>query len=123
MAVWQNARKLSQEIFKHTTKGQFSRDFALKDQINRSVGSIMDNIAEGFERSSKNEFINSLTYSKGSMGETLSQLYRALDHGYISQAEFTRLKEDTEEIGRMLNGLINYLNKSDIRGFKFKDRV
>jgi four helix bundle protein len=121
--AWQKARTLSQEIFKATQIGPFSRDFSLKDQINRSTGSVMDNIAEGFERGSKNEFINALTYSKGSAAETASQLYRALDRQYISETQFNTLKSHTEEICRMLNGLIGYLNKTDIRGFKFKDRV
>ncbi len=83
----------------------------------------MDNIAEGFERASKNEFVNSLTYAKGSAGETLSQLYRALDRGYLTDTEFDDLKNKTEEVSRMLNGLISYLNKTDVRGFKFKNRV
>jgi len=120
--VWQKARKLSDDIFLLTTQGSFAKDFALKDQINRSTGSIMDNIAEGFERGGKNEFINFLSYSKGFCGETLSQIYRAMDRHHITEEIFNRLKNDTEHIGRMLNGFIHYLNTSQIPGFKFKDR-
>jgi four helix bundle protein len=123
ITAWQKARELSKAIFKLYSTGSFAKDFALKDQINRSVGSIMDNIAEGFERGGRNEFVNFLTYSKGSAGETLSQLFRAFDRDYISEQEFERLKSITEEIGKMLTGLIGYLNKSNVAGFKFKDRT
>lgn len=122
MEMWQDARSLSIEIFNLTTQGTFYKDFALKDQINRSSGSIMDNIAEGFERAGRNEFIQFLGYSKGSCGETLSQLYRALDRHHISEIDFSRLKEDTERIGKMITGFIGYLNKSNIRGYKFLNR-
>jgi len=122
ITAWQKARKLSQEIYLLTSEGSFSKDYGLKDQINRASGSIMDNIAEGFERDSKNEFINFLTYSKGSMGETLSQLYRALDRKHISESTFSKLKSDTESTGRLIGGLISYLNSTEIRGNKFKGR-
>jgi four helix bundle protein len=120
--AWTKARELSRLIFEASSKGTFARDFGLKDQINRAAGSIMDNIAEGFERGSKNEFVNALTYSKGSAGETLSQLYRAFDRKHITDGHFQKLKADTEEISKMLNGLIRYLNTSTTAGFKFKDR-
>src|ERR1044072_8735924 len=112
ISAWQKARALSRVIFELSSKGSFGRDFGLKDQINRATGSIMDNIAEGFERGSKNEFVNALSYSKGSAGETLTQLYRALDREHITKSDFQKLKTDTEEISRMLNGLIRYLNTS-----------
>jgi len=83
--VWQLARELAMDIFEaYTRSEEFSKDYKLKDQINGASGSIMDNIAEGFERSSRNEFINFLTFSKGSTGEVKSQLYRAFDRKYIS---------------------------------------
>ena len=87
-----------------------------------SVGSIMDNIAEGFERGSKFEFINSLTTSKGETGELKSQLYRCLDNKYISQILFDELYALADEITKMITGFINYLNKSKIKGQKFKNR-
>lgn len=121
--AWRKARELSKEIFELTLNGTFSRDFALRDQINRATGSTMDNIAEGFERGSKNEFVNFLTYSKGSAGEVQSQLYRALDRKHISEIEFDKLRSETEDIGRMVGGFIYYLNRSGIRGPKFKDRI
>jgi four helix bundle protein len=122
MDIWQKARELSNAIFQLTQTGTFSRDFALKDQINRSSGSVMDNIAEGFERSGKNEFINFLTYSKGSCGEMMSQLYRAVDRRHISGEVFEKLKGEAEQLKRMLTGFITYLGSTDLRGYKFKVR-
>lgn len=122
MDIWQKARNLSIEIFRLTQVGTFARDFSLKDQINRSSGSIMDNIAEGFERGGNKEFINFLSYSKGSCGETLSQLYRAVDRGHIPGETFEKLKTDSEQLKRMLAGFITYLGSSNLRGYKFKVR-
>ena len=87
-----------------------------------SVGSIMDNIAEGFERSSKLEFVNSLTISKGETGELKSQLYRCLDNNYLSQEVFNDLYNLANQITKMLTTLISYLNKSVFKGQKFKNR-
>ncbi|MEP7251300.1 MAG: four helix bundle protein [Ginsengibacter sp.] len=74
LKVWQKARLICNEVFLLTTEGAFSKDFGLKDQINRSSGSIMDNIAEGFGRKGNLEFINFLTYANGSACECKSQL-------------------------------------------------
>ena len=80
LEIWQVARELANEVVDLFTGSEsFSGDFKLKDQINGSSGSVMDNIAEGFERGGRNEFINFLTFSKGPAGEVKSQLYRALD--------------------------------------------
>lgn len=123
LEVWQRARQLSLEIYKLTIEGTFSRDFSLKNQINDASGSVMDNIAEGFERGGKNEFVNFLSYSKGSAGEVRSQLVRAKDREHISNEDFERLHKEADEIGKMIGGLMNYLNKSIHKGLKFKDRV
>jgi four helix bundle protein len=120
--VWQKARVLSQFIYPLTFKKPIADDFRMKDQIRGSCGSIMDNIAEGFERGSKYEFINSLSISKGEVGELKSQLYRSLDNNYITQEVFTKLYSLADELTRMITGFINYLNKSTIRGQKFKNR-
>jgi len=84
MEVWQKARELCQNIFMITERENFNRDFKLKNQINSSSGSIMDNVAEGFDRGSTAEFIYFLGIAKGSAAEVRSQLYRALDRNYIS---------------------------------------
>lgn len=89
----------------------------------QSVGSIMDNIAEGFERSSRFEFINSLSISKGETGEFKSQLYRCLDNNYISPELFKELYNLADELTKMITSLIRYLNTSTTRGQKFKNRV
>lgn len=120
--AWIKARELCKEIYEVINKGSFEKDYALKRQIDRASGSIMDNIAEGFERGGKNEFVNFLSIAKGSLGEVKSQLHRALDRKHISKGTFDRLFEKAEEIGKMITGLISYLNQSDIRGLKFKNR-
>ena len=87
-----------------------------------SSGSVMDNIAEGFERGSKLEFINSLSISKGEVGELKSQLYRSLDNNYISQHLFDDLYGKADVITKKITTFITYLNSSNIRGQKFKNR-
>ena len=84
MEIWKEARELCRYVFDLTSKDLFSRDFKLRDQIRASSGSIMDNIAEGFERGGNKEFMQFLYISKGSCGETRSQSYRAFDQEYIS---------------------------------------
>ena len=123
LEVWQLARELANEIFQiYSISEESSKDYKLKDQINGSSGSIMDNIAEGFERSGRNEFINFLSYSKGSVGEVKSQLYRTLDRKYISQEQFDKLYCKADQIGKKNGALMSYLNSSSNKGSKFKNR-
>jgi four helix bundle protein len=123
LEIWQLARELANDIFQaFTNSEQFLKDYKLKDQINGSSGSVMDNIAEGFERGGRNEFINFLTYSKGSAGEVKSQLYRALDRKYITQEQFDLLYEKADLMGKKTGAFINYLNSSTHKGNKFKNR-
>lgn len=121
--AWQKARILTTEIFKISTETELGKDFRFKNQMNAACGSIMDNIAEGFERGGKLEFINFLTISKGSCAEVRSQLYRLFDRRIIIETKFDELYKLSEEIGNRIGGLINYLNASEIKGRKFKDRV
>jgi four helix bundle protein len=122
LEIWQLARKLSLEIFTITEITPFAKDFRFRDQIRAAAGSAMDNIAEGFERSSRLEFINFLGYSKGSAGEVRSQLYRAKDQHYIKVEVFELLSPEYEALGGKIGGFMNYLNQSEHKGQKFKDR-
>lgn len=120
MEAWQLAKELNKEIYSIAKSGNFSRDFELKKQIIRSSGSIMDNIAEGFERGGKGEFIQFLGIAKGSAGEVRSQLHRAFDQAYIDKNKFDELYNKADRVGKMINGLISYLNKTEIKGQKYK---
>lgn len=118
--AWQRARALVKEIYALTDQGDFARDFSLKDQIRRASVSIMSNIAEGFERDGTKEFIQFLSITKGSVGEVKSQLYVALDRGYVTRNEFNMLSELTGETARLIAGLMSYLKQSGIKGAKYQ---
>ena len=120
LEIWQEARELCKDIYRLTYVEPFVKDFKLRGQIRGSSGSIMDNIAEGFERGGNKEFIQFLSIAKGSCGETRSQLYRSLDSGYITADEFELLHNKTVKISKKITTLMNYLGKSDIKGPKYK---
>jgi four helix bundle protein len=120
LEVWKKARELCKLIHIYTEHDRFSRDFKLVGQIKGSSGSVMDNIAEGFERGGNKEFSQFIWISKGSCGETRSQLYRALDNEYINESEFEVAYNLAMEISKMSKNFINYLKSSDIKGTKFK---
>jgi four helix bundle protein len=120
--AWQKARILNNKVGDIIDKGQFKRNFRLIDQVEGSAGSIMDNIAEGFERSGNREFVQFLYIAKGSCGEFRSQLYRALDRKYINQQEFEELYTIAVEIIVMIQKLIDYLEQSELKGTKYKNR-
>src|SRR4029079_5493222 len=108
---WKKARRMTNTIYEATNAGNFTRDFALKDQIRRASISILSNIAEGFERGGDKEFLQFLAVAKGSCGEVRAQLYVAVDQGYISQDLFYRLFNQADEIGRLISGLMKYLSR------------
>lgn len=116
------ARGLCKEIYLLSNKPPLKTDFKLKNQILGSSGSVMDNIAEGFERNGNKEFIQFLSIAKGSAGETRSQLYRALDQAYISQVEFDNSYETLMRLSAKLGSFMNYLKNSEIKGSKYKTR-
>jgi four helix bundle protein len=118
--AWQLSRKFARDIYDCTYKPLFSKDHALKNQIRRSAGSVMDNIAEGFERGGSKEFIQFLFVAKSSMAECRSQMYRAYDLGYISQEQLNNLYTDSQNIAGKLRNFIEYLKKSNNKGPKFQ---
>ena len=118
--AWARSRVLVKQVYEMTKGKPFFTDYSLKDQIKRAAVSIMTNIAEGFERDNNKEFIYFLSISKGSCGEVRSLLYVALDQEYIDKIKFKELVESLKELGRLINGLINYLKGSEIRGLRFK---
>lgn len=119
---WQKARELNKTVGKYIDEDRFKKNFRLIGQIEGSAGSIMDNIAEGFERSGNKEFIQFLYISKGSYGEFRSQLYRAVDWNYITADEFKLLYDNASEITILIQALIDYLEKSELKGIKYKKR-
>lgn len=122
LEVWQVARNISKLIYPITLRECYQRDRRICDQVRGSVGSIMDNIAEGFERSGNKEFIHFLSIAKGEAGELKSQIYRSSDIGYLTQDEFVYLLEQIQILINKITGLINYLNSVQIKGAKFKIR-
>lgn len=120
LEVWQKAREICKYIFILTCRDPFSKDYSLKDQIKRSSGSVMDNIAEGFERGGNKEFTNFLTISKGSLGEVRSQTDRAFDYGYITIENLDHLLNETSSLTERLGKFISYLRNSEFKGVKFK---
>ena len=104
--AWQKARDLTKVIYRIFSK---MRDFGFRDQIQRATLSIMNNIAEGFERKGNKEFKNFLFIAKGSCAEVRSMLYTAFDLAYISQSQLNDLLARTEEISRVLSGFIKTL--------------
>lgn len=117
--AWKTARLLTRDIYQVTAKGDFARDFGLRDQIRRASVSAMSNIAEGFERGGNKEFIQFLSNAKGSTAEVRSQLYVALDAGFIDEKKFQDLYSPAEETSRLIAGFMRYLSQSDYRGSKF----
>ena len=122
LEIWQHARILSNQVFRMTIVPPFVTDYKFRDQIRAAAGSVMDNIAEGFERASRREFIHFLSISKGSCGEVQSQLHRAHDQHYIPQQAYEDLVLEYRLLGRKLAGFISYLNATEIKGQKFKNR-
>lgn len=117
---WKMARELTKDIYSISATGNFAKDFGLCNQIRRASVSVMSNIAEGFERDGNKEFCNFLSIAKGSVAEVRSQLYVALDQGYISENEFQAIYTKAAENGRVIAGLMKYLRSSEVRGLKYK---
>ena len=110
LECWQDARKLTRKVYSLLSSEGFRKDYDLLRQIRRSAVSVMANIAEGFHRNSRKDFLKFLDYSRASLAETISHFYVALDQGYIAENELAIVKESSEKVGRKINGLVTYLN-------------
>lgn len=120
LVIFQNARNLYKKIYPLTKRGDWRYDSRFVQQIRAASGSIMDNIAEGFERTGNKEFIQFLYIAKGSCGEVRSQIIRAYDSNYISQEEFENLYGDCRRLSAGIMNFIGSLRSSDITGAKNK---
>lgn len=120
LVCWQKARELTKEIYKATSGDSFKKDRGLCDQIQRASVSVMSNIAEGFERGTRPEFLNYLFIAKGSAGEVRAQLYVALDAGYLNLETFKLLNTACKACSIMIWGLIKSLKVSEFKGLQYK---
>jgi four helix bundle protein len=122
LITWNLAREICVDIENLFETTNLGKRYAMKDQMDRSSGSIMDNIAEGFERNGNREFINFLSYAKGSAGELKSQLYRSLDKKLIYQEEFNNVSIKVELVKNKIGAFMAYLNNCEIKGLKFGNK-
>lgn len=120
LAIFQKARELSKRIYLVTNRDGFKSDYRFVQQIRAAAGSIMDNIAEGFERTGNKEFLNFLYIAKGSCGEVRSQLIRANDIGYLTPEEYEELYSECRKLSASIMNFIKEIKTSDITGAKYK---
>src|SRR5438552_3275870 len=114
LRVYQQAKKLTNEVYSATRKGTFVKDYGLVDQIRRASVSVMSNMAEGFERGTRPEFVRFLFIAKGSCGEIRAQLEIACDQQYLSEIEYLRIKKLAQETSGMLSNLITSVKSSTL---------
>jgi len=110
--AWQHARVLTQKAYAVTAEGGFARDFRLGDQIRDAAGSVMHNIAEGFDGGSNTEFARFLSYAQRSCAEVQSQLYVALDQSYPNESEYRDLYDLAAQTRSKIGGFIRYLKSN-----------
>lgn len=123
LVVWQKARLLNTAIYSLTNNEFFNKDSGLQNQMRRASVSILSNIAEGFERNGNKEFNQFLSIAKASAAELRAQIYIATDIRYISEEESVKYLAMVIEVSKMLNGLMSYLQNTDIKGNKFMEEV
>jgi four helix bundle protein len=120
---WQQARDLNLKLVLILKKINEEKYFDLKGQLERSSGSVMDNIAEGYERGGNREFIQFRAIAKGSLGDVRSQLYRVYDRKLVSDSEFNLLQTECKLLAGKIASFITYLRNSEYKGEKFKQKV
>ena len=113
LPCWIKARELCQAVFELISLPDFRKDFSLRNQIWDAAGSVMDNIAEGFEDSSTKEFVKFLGYSQRSSSEVQSQLHRALDCSFINKTQFERVYDLAADCRKQIKGFRRYLRNYD----------
>jgi len=118
LTIFQMARNLCKDVYAITKQSEFKKDTRFVQQIHAAAGSIMDNIAEGFERDGNKEFVNFLYIAKGSCGEVRSQLIKATDVGFIDKETATRLYNDCLDLSKTISKFITSLKRSSITGLK-----
>lgn len=118
--IFQKARVLCKDVYILTEKDPWRFDTRFVQQIHAAVGSVMDNIAEGYERDGNKEFVNFLYIAKGSCGEVRSQIIRALDVGYIEEKSAQKIYNDCINLNKLIYSLIKKLKDSDVKGLKYK---
>lgn len=120
LEIWQLAMSQSSDFDLLVETTLLAKDFELRNQMNASSGSVMDCIAEGFERSGNNEFKNFLVIAKGSNGEFRSQLHRCLNRKHITKEKFDELYTKNEMLGKKIMAFIKYLQQSEFKGQRYK---
>ena len=118
LTIFQMARDLCKDVYAITKDGEFHKDMRFVQQIHAAAGSIMDNIAEGYERDGNKEFINFLYIAKGSCGEVRSQIIRATDVGFIDKDTAKKLYNDSLNLSKAISKFITSLKGSPITGLK-----
>lgn len=116
---WQQGRELVKLVYSLTRQAKFV-DFSLKDQIQRAAVSVISNIAEGFERSNREEFLYFLYIAKGSCGEVRAQAYVAFDQRFITELEFKSLISLSEKVSSIIYKFIESIKVSEYKGLKHK---
>ena len=119
LRIWQMARELCKEIYLHTEKKPWKTDSRFVQQIRAAAGSVMDNIAEGFERDGNKEYIQFLYIAKGSCGEVRSQIIRASDVGFLASEDYIKLYNDCISLNKGISAFIRRLKTSSVSGFKY----
>ena len=112
LGVWKKAREFNRRVYQITRARGFARDYAMVDQIRRASLSVMNNIAEGFERFRRNEFMQFLSTAKGSAGEVRSMLYTAYDAGYLEEQQFSDMMAHAVEVANALGSFRAGLERS-----------
>lgn len=121
LEMWQVARKICKKLNNYIEGNEKFRDYGLKNQVYNSSGSVMDNIAEGFERNGNKEFRQFLSIAKASAGECRSQVFRLKDKDAITEDQFNELHNDLLNLSKQISGFINYINSTEMKGSKFSE--